>query len=145
VKSQENVVFISKEKKMRISRSTGYGILAVGYIAKHQNQPIILSQSIAKEYGIPLEYLLKILQQMVRANILRSKRGPRGGFSLARPIKKINMLQIIEAVEGPMISQLDLKELAPKEKFGVKAEQIYEKALASARAVFEKAKISDIL
>ncbi len=130
---------------MRISRSTGYGILAVGYIGKHQDKPIILSQSIAKEYSIPLEYLLKILQQMVRANILRSKRGPRGGFSLARPIKKINMLQIIEAVEGPMISQLDLKELAPKEKFGVKAEQIYEKALASARAVFEKAKISDIL
>ncbi len=130
---------------MRISRSTGYGILAVGYIAKHQNRPIILSQSIAKEYNIPLEYLLKILQQMVRANILRSKRGPRGGFSLARSIKKINMLQIIEAVEGPMISQLDLKELAPKEKFGTKAEQIYEKALAQARAVFEKAKISDIL
>ncbi len=130
---------------MRISRSTGYGILAVGYIAKHKDQPIILSQSISKEYNIPLEYLLKILQQMVRANILRSKRGPRGGFSLARSIKKINMLQIIEAVEGPMISQLDLKELAPKEKFGAKAEQIYEKALASARAVFEKAKISDIL
>ena len=130
---------------MRISRSTGYGILAVGYIAKHRNQPIILSQSIAKEYNIPLEYLLKILQQMVRANILRSKRGPRGGFSLARSIKKINMLQIIEAVEGPMISQLDLKELAPKEKFGTKAEQIYERALAQARAVFEKAKISDIL
>ncbi len=130
---------------MRISRSTGYGILAVGYIGKHQDKPIILSQSIAKEYNIPLEYLLKILQQMVRANILRSKRGPRGGFSLARSIKKINMLQIIEAVEGPMISQLDLKELAPKEKFGTKAEQIYEKALASARAVFEKAKISDIL
>ena len=130
---------------MRISRSTGYGILAVGYIGKHQDKPIILSQSIAKEYGIPLEYLLKILQQMVRANILRSKRGPRGGFSLARSIKKINMLQIIEAVEGPMISQLDLKELAPKEKFSTKAEQIYEKALAQARAVFEKAKISDIL
>lgn len=130
---------------MRISRSTGYAILAVGYIAKHQDQPIILSQSISKEYNIPLEYLLKILQQMVRVNILRSKRGPRGGFSLARPIKKINMLQIIEAVEGPMVSQLDLAELAPKEKFGTKAEQIYAKALASARAIFEKAKVSDIL
>lgn len=130
---------------MRISRSTGYGILAVCYIAKHQDKPIILSQSIAKEYNIPLEYLLKILQQMVRVNILRSKRGPRGGFSLARPIKKINMLQIIEAVEGPMISQLDLVELAPKEKFSTKAEQVYAKALASARAIFEKTKVSDIL
>ena len=48
---------------MKISRSTGYALLAVGYIAKHQDQKIILSQTIAKEYDIPLEYLLKILQQ----------------------------------------------------------------------------------
>ena len=65
---------------MKISRSTSYALLAVGYIAQHQDKKIILSQSIAKEYDIPLEYLLKILQQMVKANVLRSKRGPRGGF-----------------------------------------------------------------
>jgi Rrf2 family protein len=130
---------------MKISRSTGYAILAVGYIAKHRDKPIILSQSISKEYNIPLEYLLKIMQQLVRANILRSKRGPRGGFSLARPLKRVNMLEVIEAVEGPMVSQLDLAELAPREKFGVKAEQVYRKALAQAKAVFEKAKLSDVL
>jgi Rrf2 family iron-sulfur cluster assembly transcriptional regulator len=112
---------------MRISRSTGYGLVAVGYIAKHQEQDIILSQTISKEYNIPLEYLLKILQQLVRAGVLRSKRGPRGGFSLAKPTKKITMLQVIEAVDGPMISQT------------------YEKAIAQARSVFEKAKLSEML
>jgi len=130
---------------MRISRSTGYAILAVGYLAQHQKEGIVLSQDIAKKYKIPLEYLLKILQQMVRANVLRSKRGPKGGFSLARSPKKISLLEIIEAVEGPMSSQLDLDEHAPKEKFGVKAEKIYEKAIAQAKAVFDKAKLSDIL
>lgn len=130
---------------MKISRSTGYALLAVGYIARHQKEGIILSQSVSKEYNIPLEYLLKIMQQLVRANILRSKRGPRGGFSMARPAKKINLLQIIEAVEGPMISQLDLAEQAPGDKFAVKAEQTYEKAIAQARSVFEKAKLTDLL
>lgn len=130
---------------MRISRSTGYALLGVGYIAKHKDQKIILSQSIAKEYDIPLEYLLKILQQLVRANVLRSKRGPRGGFSLARPAKKITMLEIVEAVDGPMVSQLNLVEQAPKEKFSVRAEQVYEKAIAQARSVFEKAKLSTLL
>jgi len=130
---------------MKISRSTGYAILAVGYIARHQKQGIILSQSVSKAYNIPLEYLLKIMQQLVRANILRSKRGPRGGFSMARPAKKINLLQIIEAVEGPMISQLDLAEQAPGDKFSIKAEQTYEKAIAQARSVFEKAKLTDLL
>ncbi|HUV41816.1 MAG TPA: Rrf2 family transcriptional regulator [Sedimentisphaerales bacterium] len=130
---------------MKISRSTGYALLAVGYVAKNKDQKIILSQSIAKEYNIPLEYLLKILQQMVRANILRSKRGPRGGFSLAKPPKKISMLEIVEAVEGPMINQLNLTEQAHGEKFSVKIEQVYDKAIAQAKSVFDKAKIATLL
>lgn len=130
---------------MRISRSTGYALMAVNYVAKHKEQPIILSQSISKEYDIPLEYLLKILQQLVRANVLHSKRGPRGGFNLAKPAKKITMLEIIEAVEGPMNNQLNLAELAHGEKFGVKAGQAYEKAIAQAKNVFEKAKMSYLM
>lgn len=130
---------------MKISRSTGYALLAVGYIAKHRDQKIILSQTISKEYDIPLEYLLKILQQLVRANVLRSKRGPRGGFSLARSTKKITMLQIVEAVDGPMVSQLDLAEQTRGEKFSVRAEKIYEKAIAQAKSVFEKAKLSNLI
>jgi len=131
---------------MRISRSTGYALLAAGYIAQNQQKEgIILSQSISKRYNIPLEYLLKILQQLVRANVLRSKRGPRGGFTLAKPAKKITMLQIIEAVEGPMINYLNLVEQARGVKFAVKAEQVYEKAIAQARSIFEKTKLADLL
>lgn len=130
---------------MRISRSTGYALLAVGYIAQQKNKKIVLSQDISKKYDIPLEYLLKILQQLVRANVLRSKRGPRGGFNLARPARKITMLQIIEAVDGPMISQLNLSEQAHGEKFSRRAEKLYEKAIAQAKDVFDKAKLSDLI
>ena len=130
---------------MKISRSTGYALLAVGYIAQHKDQRIILSQDISKKYDIPLEYLLKILQQLVRANVLHSKRGPRGGFSLAEPVKKITMLQIIEAVDGPIMNQLNLTEQAHGEKFGVRAEKVYIKAITEARSVFEKTKLSDLI
>ena len=77
--------------------------------------------------------------------MLRSKRGPRGGFSLAKSTAKITMLEVIEAVEGPMISRLNLAEHAPREKFPHKAEQVYEKAIAQAKSIFEKAKISSLL
>ena len=130
---------------MKISRSTGYALLAVGYLAQNQKQGIILSQDISKKYNIPLEYLLKILQQLVRANLLRSKRGPRGGFSLAKPVKKITLLQVIEAVDGPMVSQLNLAEHARGEKFSARVEQVYGKAIAQAKAVFEKTKVGDLL
>jgi Rrf2 family protein len=130
---------------MKISRSTGYALLAVGYVAKHQKDGIVLSQSISKEYNIPLEYLLKILQLLVRATVLRSKRGPRGGFWLAKSPKKTTLLQIVEAVEGPMISQLNLTEQAKGDKFAAKAEKTYEKAIAQAKAVFEKTKVGDLI
>jgi Rrf2 family protein len=130
---------------MRISRSTGYALLAVGYIAKNQGKKTVLSQDISKQYDIPLEYLLKILQQLVRANVLHSKRGPRGGFSLAKPTKQITMLEMIEAVDGPMTGQLNIAEQAGGEKFSVKTEQVYKKSVAQARSVLEKAKLSNLL
>jgi Rrf2 family protein len=130
---------------MRISRTTGYALLAVGYIAQHRDEKIILSQDISKKYNIPLEYLLKILQQLVRANVLRSKRGPRGGFSLAKPPHKITILEIVEAVDGPMVSRLYLAEQTSGGKFGERAEKVYEKAIAQARSVFEKTKLSNLL
>ncbi len=130
---------------MKISRSTGYGLLAAGYIAKNEKEGIVLSQTISKEYDIPLEYLLKILQQLVRANLLRSKRGPRGGFVLSKPAGKITMLEIIEAVDGPMMSQLNLEEHAKKGKFSSKAERAYEQGLDAARAIYAKVTLANLL
>ena len=130
---------------MRVSRSTGYALLAVGYIAKHQGNGVVLSQDISKQYDIPLEYLLKILQQLVRANVLRSKRGPRGGFSLAKPTNKITMLEIIEAVDGPLTGELRLADQAGHDPYGVRAEQTYNRAIAQAKGVFQRAKLSNLL
>lgn len=130
---------------MRISRSTGYGLLAVGYIAQHQDKKLIVSQTISKEYKIPLEYLLKIMQELVRADILRSKRGPGGGFSLAKSAAKITMLDVIEAVEGTMERSLGLAEHTRKDRFGAKAERAYEKVIAQARAAFKKVKVSELV
>ena len=130
---------------MRISRSTGYAILALGYIAENNDQKIILSQDIAKKYDIPLEYLLKLLQQLVKANVLHSKRGPHGGFSLAKSPQNITILQIIEAIDGPFVSHTNLSDQAPREKIGKNVDKVYEKALSEAKAVFTKAKLSALI
>jgi len=130
---------------MKISRSTGYALVAVGYIAQHYKDGAVLAQRVSKEYSIPLEYLLKILQQLVRANVLRSKRGPRGGFFLAKPAEKITLLQVIEAVDGPMLSHMHLAEQTHDEPFSIRMEQICENATQQARTVFENAILADIL
>lgn len=131
---------------MKISRSTGYALVAVGYIAQHYKEGAVLAARISKEYNIPLEYLLKILQQLVRANVLRSKRGPRGGFFLAHPAENITLLQIIEAVDGPLMTHLHhLAEQTNNAPFSVKMEEVCEKATKEVRAIYEKAKLSKML
>ena len=130
---------------MRTNLSTKYVLLAVGYVAQHKGKNLVLSQDVAKAYDIPLEYLFKVMQSLVRAQILRSKRGPGGGFRLARPLSKITMLDVIEAIEGTMDVSVDLKENAPKDKFAANAERAYDKVIAGARAAFKKVKLSNLV
>ena len=131
--------------KMKISRSTGYALVAVGYIAQYYQDGAVLAARVSKEYGIPLEYLLKILQQLVRANVLRSKRGPRGGFFLARPAEEITMLEIIEAVDGPLLSHLQLAEQTNSASFSLKMEKVCRSATEEVKVIYGRAKLSEIL
>jgi len=130
---------------MKISRSTGYALVAVGYIAQYYKQGTVLAQRISKQYNIPLEYLLKILQQLVRANLLRSKRGPRGGFSLAKSPGSITMLEIIEAVDGPVVTSMHIAEQTGGEPFSLRMEEISRNAALQAKGVFQNATLADIL
>jgi Rrf2 family protein len=130
---------------MKVSRSAGYALLTVGYVAKNQGKGLVRSEDISKQYDIPLEYLLKILQHLVRAAVLRSKRGPQGGFWLARPTNKITMLEIIEAVDGPLTGELNLFKQAGRDKYGTKVQQTYDKAISGVRRVLQQTKLSNLL
>ncbi len=130
---------------MKISRSAGYGMVAVGYIARNEKDGPVLSSNISKEYKLPTEYLLKILQQLVKVNILCSKRGPHGGFTMARPPKAINLLEIIEAITGPVAGPLSMAEQTGGASFSVKMERVCQRATASAEAVLRKTKLSDLI
>lgn len=130
---------------MKISRSTGYALVAVGYIAQNYKDGAVLAARVSREYDIPLEYLLKILQQLVRANVLRSKRGPRGGFFLAHPAEEITLLQIIEAVDGPMLSHMHLAEQTNNAPFSLKMEAVCLKATEEVKSIFGAAKLSELI
>ncbi|MHC4069264.1 MAG: RrF2 family transcriptional regulator [Planctomycetota bacterium] len=130
---------------MTINRSTAYAILAVGYIAQHRKQDLIPAETISEQYNIPLLYLLKIMKDLAKANVLRSKRGPHGGYCLARTPKKINLLQVIEAVEGPVSETVNLGSRTRRDKFVTKADQSCRKAIAQAKALFRKTTLAELL
>jgi len=130
---------------MNLSKSVTYGMIAMGYIAKQADGHWVPSEEIAQKFDIPNEYLVKIMSQLVRAGLLRSKRGPQGGFSLTQPANEISLLEIIEAVEGSLRKIDGIAEQAKKQRFAVKMEVICEAAADQGMAILKKAKLSDLV
>lgn len=91
---------------MRFSKASSYALLAVLYIAKHGRDNLVHGRVIANSYSIPLEFLLKILQQLARGRVLLSERGSTGGFRLRRPPSETTVLDIVEAVDGVITGEL---------------------------------------
>jgi Rrf2 family protein len=88
---------------MRISCKVEYGIRALLDLALHIQQGPSLSRDTAQRQGIPETYLNQLLLQLRRSGLVASVRGPRGGHLLARPADEISMLEIVEALEGPLV------------------------------------------
>lgn len=85
---------------MQITREGDYGIRSILYLSRQPFKKISFVNEISEEYKIPRSFLAKILQKLVRANLVRSYRGVKGGFSLAKQAREISMLDVIEAIEG---------------------------------------------
>ncbi len=72
------------------------------HIASMADGAVALRSDIAEAQGIPPSFMAKILRSLVRARLLRSSRGVHGGFALAKPAAKITLLDVVEAIEGPL-------------------------------------------
>ena len=129
---------------MKISTTAHYGLMAAGYIAEHADEGRVMASTISAKYGIPLVYLFRIMQQMVKANVLRSKRGRNGGYVLARPAREITLLEIVEAAGGPIAGQSELSQLAKKARFSGEMEKVCQKASQKAASILSRAKLSQM-
>jgi Rrf2 family protein len=87
---------------MRLTSATAYALRALVYLARHGDGRMLASAAIAEAEGLPDRFLVKVLAPLVRADVLHSAGGPGGGYRLARPAKRITLLEVVEAVEGPV-------------------------------------------
>jgi Rrf2 family protein len=85
---------------MLVTREADYAIRTVLYLARERERKANVSE-IAHAMHIPKSFLAKILQRLVRNNILTSVRGVMGGFRLARKPIDITLLAVLEAIQGP--------------------------------------------
>lgn len=88
---------------MQITRQADYAVRAVLYLAELGPGARAATAQIAEDQRIPVTFLAKIISQLAAAGILRATRGAKGGVTLARPPHEINLLEIVEAIDGPVM------------------------------------------
>ncbi len=87
---------------MQITRQADYAVRAVLYLSRVGNNQRSATSMVAKEQHIPPSFLAKIISQLSIAGLLHTSRGARGGVTLAREPKDITLLEVIEAIDGPI-------------------------------------------
>ena len=87
---------------MRIGTKGDYGVRALIDLAMYGGDGPVQRAEIARRQHVPEAYLDHLLAQLRRAGFIRSMRGPSGGHELARPAEEVNLLQVLEALEGSL-------------------------------------------
>ena len=85
---------------MRLSCASSYALQALNCLARHGGP--LSARMIAWEHLLPVRFLLKVLRPLVAAGVLKSVRGPGGGYRLSRSPSNISVLEIVEAIDGPI-------------------------------------------
>jgi Rrf2 family protein len=86
---------------LRLSKKADYALLAMRHLAANSTRDAMSARELAETYDIPPELLAKVLQKLVRARLLDSHQGIRGGYGLARPATAMSVGDVIQAIDGP--------------------------------------------
>ena len=87
---------------LRFTKRADYGLMAIHYIASHEDLGSVSAKRISDEFHIPAELLAKILQRLAKKKLITSQNGPKGGYVLARRPTEISVGDVVRALEGPV-------------------------------------------
>ncbi|MEF9878686.1 MAG: Rrf2 family transcriptional regulator [Clostridia bacterium] len=130
---------------MKLSTRGKYGLYAMFDLAKHAGEGPRALQSIAAT-GVPKQYLEQLLGNLRRAGLVSTVRGAQGGYLITRPTNEISLLNIIDAVEGPIeLSECTSDEHTCERSCGCPVRWVWQQVTDSINAELDKIKLSDML
>ena len=87
---------------LKLTKKVEYALISLVDISEQENGVNLSSKKIADKYSIPSEILAKILQKLASLKMVKSIKGPKGGYQLSCDVNKINIFEFIEMIEGPV-------------------------------------------
>jgi Rrf2 family protein len=91
---------------MTLNKSSRLGLYAVVTMAQRPGE-LVSAATVAAAFGVSEDHVAKVLQQLVRARIVTGVRGVGGGYHLAADARRLTMLDVVEALEGPLVGRAD--------------------------------------
>ena len=88
---------------LKLTKKADYGLIALKHLAVNAGEVSSSAKAIAECYGIPQPLLAKILQKLTKIGLIKSLPGTNGGYRLARSANSITALEVIRAIDGPII------------------------------------------
>lgn len=128
---------------VKLSNKGRYGVRALFDIAFHNDGGPTQIREIAEREQIPARFLEQIFQDLKKAGILASKRGPRGGYQLAREASAIRIGDVLRALEGPIIALLPDDER--KGQLPDATASIFRDLAASIEKCFDEVTLADVV
>ena len=130
---------------MHVTAKADYAVRAVVELAGSRQDAPRKVDELARAQGIPVSFLENILTQLRSSGIVRSQRGPEGGYWRAHPPDQVNLAQVIRAVEGPLVG---VRGQRPEEvQYSGKAEslqQVWVALRVNLRAVLEQVTVEQV-
>src|SRR6201997_4504749 len=87
----------------KLSKKADYGLIAMKHLANHREKHACSASEIAEDYGISSMLMAKVLQKLARQSLVVAKHGSSGGYQLAKEPSKISALEVITAIDGPVL------------------------------------------
>ncbi len=129
---------------MKLSRTVSYALQATLQLAQADSETPVPCSRLATEGKMPERFLLQILRNLVAHGILGSTRGVEGGYTLEREPDQVSLLEVIEAIEGPLVSAVPVGDGLPEES-RTRLEKALAEATAVARRELSAVKLVDLL
>jgi Rrf2 family protein len=130
---------------MHVTAKADYAVRAIVELAGSSQESPRKVDDVAQAQGIPVSFLENILTQLRSSGIVRSQRGPEGGYWLAQPADELNLANVIRAVEGPLVG---VRGQRPEEiEYVGSAEslqQVWIALRANLRKVLEQVTVADV-
>jgi Rrf2 family iron-sulfur cluster assembly transcriptional regulator len=129
---------------MRLTQASVYAIHALVYMARRRQTGSMPSHEIARAQRIPEKFLLKLLKSLAQTGVLRSVRGPGGGYRLARTPADISLFEILEAMDDPILGQVTPAAEDTDPRLDRRLEKIWEQVASQLRQYFAGVNLSSL-